>query len=158
MPLFGRQLAVTYRPLVRPEIARTEAVGTTERAETKRGDFSLDNILRLVPSDVVAIYLVAKGLQLSPVGTIPWTGFAFWTCLAVCVLLRVFASKPGEGFSLAGTNWTLVAVTTVAFFVWAHAVSDIGPVFASFGGAAAGFVAALFGVIAPKLVPAVPED
>jgi hypothetical protein len=51
----------------------------------------------------------------------------------------------------------LIIVTTLAFFVWAHAVNDVGPVIASFNGSVAGFVAMLLGLFAPLVVPSQPE-
>ena len=151
MALFGKQFAVTYKP-----VGIAEAVDG-EPPAPQRGDFNLDNILRLVPSDIVAIYLIAKGVTSGPVLGFPWPAFAFWACILVCVLLRMVATTPGAGIVLREVNWTLVGVTAVAFFIWAHAVSDVGPVIESFRGAAAGIIAALFGVVAPRLVPGVPD-
>jgi hypothetical protein len=76
--------------------------------------------------------------------------------VGVCALLRIAASKPVgvPPLSLKGVNWSLLIVTLLAFFVWAHAVSDTGPVIAAFHGPAAGFAAMVLGVVAPLFVRA----
>ncbi len=129
-----------------------DAGGDSERGT---GDINLSNILKLVPGDVVAIYLAGQGIStgLSIMG-LKWPALLFYLCLVVCVVLRVLVTAKTE----AGVNWLLVVVTAIAFFIWAHAVApNEGPVFAGFFGSVAGFVAMLFGVLAPALVPAEPQ-
>jgi hypothetical protein len=148
MALLGRQLIIHHAPVALAQSA--DAPGGT-----KTGDINLDNILKLIPADVVAIYVAAKGLQVAPIAGLAWPALLFWLCLLVCVVLRIMATRPANG---GGVNWILVGVTALAFFVWAHAVSDVGPgpVIAQFYGAAAGVIATLLGLVAPKLVPAEP--
>jgi hypothetical protein len=82
--------------------------------------------------------------------------FFFILCLLACVILRIVASKSSAGLSLRGVNWALVIVSSIAFFIWAHAVSTPGPVYAPLSGTAGAIVAMVYGVVAPKLVPAEP--
>ncbi len=118
------------------------------------GDINLSNILKLVPGDIVAIYLAGQGISASPVMNMKWPALLFYLCLIVCVALRVLVTAKTE----RGINWILVVVTAIAFFIWAHAVAPTeGPVIAGFFGSVAGFVAMLFGVLAPVLVPAEPQ-
>jgi hypothetical protein len=113
---------------------------------SKTGDINLSNILKLIPGDVVAIYLAGKGAPIDP-------ALLFWLCLAVCFVLRCVLTRQAEG----NVNWMFAIVTSAAFFVWAHAVNEsAGPVFADFKGSAAGIVAMLVGLFAPLVVPAKP--
>jgi hypothetical protein len=77
-------------------------------------------------------------------------------CMLVCCLLRFLATRDRP----EGANWWLVGVTGFAFLIWAHALYPIapGPIFGDFYGSIAGIVAMLFGVVAPKFVPAEPES
>jgi hypothetical protein len=123
----------------------------------KNGEITLTNIVKLIPGDVVAIYLAAKGAQ--PDATIvlgmKWPMFLAILCTLVCLLLRYLATRTRP----EGANWALVVVTGLAFVIWAHALYPTapGPIFGSFYGSIAGIVAMLFGIVAPKLVPAEPE-
>lgn len=148
MDFFGSGLV-----LRRPRVATfQDAEGGGAPPPRKTADINLSNILKLIPADVVAIYLAGKGLKDVILG-IEWPVFLFWLCVLVCVVLRFLATRAAPG----GVNILLIVVTVVAFFVWAHAVNDVGPVIASFHGSAAGFVAMLIGLFAPAVVPAQPE-
>lgn len=118
----------------------------------KNGDISLSNILKLIPGDVVAIYLATKGLTVAPILGVTWPTLLFAVCIITAIGLRWSAASTAAG----GFNWQLLLVTAVAFFFWAHAVSETGPVIAELKGSAAGAVAALLGLFAPKFVPAEP--
>lgn len=120
----------------------------------KNGDVNLSNILKLVPGDVVAIYLAGRGITVPPAIEKAWPMVLCWLCLILCVLLRYLTAKRTDG----KINWALIVVTTVAFFIWAHAVaSEKGPLIDVFYGSLAGFAAMVFGLVAPLLVPAETE-
>lgn len=149
MDFFGNGLV-----LRRPRIATLQDAGGGDApAPKKTADINLSNILKLIPADVVAIYLAGKGLVTDPIMGIGWPVLLFWLCVVVCVALRFLATRAAPG----GVNVVLIVVTVVAFFVWAHAVNDVGPVITSFHGSAAGFIAMLIGLFAPAVVPAQPE-
>jgi hypothetical protein len=146
MRFLGNGLVIHHTP-----VAQAQNAG--EGGGTPTGDINLSNILKLIPGDIVAVYLAGKGLVHSDVAGMPWPNFLFWLCLLACLVLRYFLTKRAPG----GVNWILIAVTILAFFIWAHAVNDVGPVIASFNGSAAGIVAMLYGLIAPVAVPSQPE-
>jgi hypothetical protein len=134
--------------------AKAEDAGTSGGGGPKTGDINLSNILKLIPGDVVAIYLAGKGAPIDPIGNVAWPVLLFWLCLIACFGLRCFLTRQASG----SVNWMFAIVTTIAFFVWAHAVNeDAGPVIATFKGSGAGIVAMLLGLFAPVVVPAKPE-
>jgi hypothetical protein len=148
MNFFGGGLVVRRR--VTTAIAQDAGGGQP----SKNGDINLSNILKLIPADVVAIYLAGKGLVQSQIMGISWPVLLFWACMIVCAGLRFFATRKAPG----GVNLVLIIVTLFAFFVWAHAVNDTaGPVIKDFHGSPAGFIAMLIGLFAPVVVPAQPE-
>lgn len=134
------------------------ATATPSAPAAKGGDINLANIVKLIPGDVIAIYLAAKGavLDTTTVMGMKWPMFLALLCTLVCCLLRFLATRSRP----EGANWWLVGVTGVAFLIWAHALypSAPGPIISDFFGSIAGIVAMLFGLVAPKLVPAEPES
>jgi hypothetical protein len=145
MNFLGNGLVIHHTPVA---LAQDAGPG----GGTPTGDINLSNILKLVPGDIVAVYLAGKGIVHSDVASIAWPTLLFWLCLLACVLLRFLVTKRAPG----GVNWVLIIVTSVAFFVWAHAVNDVGPVIAGFNGSVAGIVAMLLGLFAPVAVPSQP--
>lgn len=150
MALFGAQLTVSAR--------RVGSLQNAAPGEDKgqRGAITLDNALKLIPGDAVSLFIAGSGLE-KVVGVENWPLICFGVCLLICALLRMAATLPqGETlWSLKSVNWSLLIVTLVAFFVWAHAVSPtVGPVIAVFHGPVAGFFAMALGIVAPLLVKA----
>jgi hypothetical protein len=118
------------------------------------GEINLSNILKLIPADIVAVYLAGNAVSPETVfwGK-HWPFWFCWLCVLACIIVRYAATKSAP----SGVNWLLILVSTVAFFIWAHAVSEQhGPVIDIFHGAIAGVVAMLFGIVAPAIVPAQP--
>jgi hypothetical protein len=149
-------LVIHYAAAARPEGgAPAGREGVPAAAPT--GDINLTNIVKLIPGDVVAIYLAARGAVTDEqtILGLHWPLFLALACLFVCIVLRILATRNGP----TGINWWLVLVTAFAFVIWVHALAPAkpGPIFSDFYGSIAGIVAMLFGLIAPKLVPAVPE-
>ncbi len=144
MGFLGNGLVIHYTP-----VALAQGAG---EGGTPTGDINLSNILKLIPGDIVAVYLAGKGIVHANVAGMTWPTLLFWLCLIGCAILRYFLTKRAPG----GVNWLLIIVTTLAFFIWAHAVNDVGPVIVSFNGSVAGIAAMLFGVVAPVVVPSQP--
>jgi hypothetical protein len=86
----------------------------------------LDRLMRMVPSEVVALYLVGAGF-------IPVTDritLAVWSvvCLAGVVLVRALGSR--DTANGKGPQWPSVAISSTAFVVWLY---SLGGPFAAFG-------------------------
>jgi hypothetical protein len=152
---------------------QSTAPGSSNAART--GTINLDSILKLIPGDVISLYIAGSGLAAVTVANgaaagntaapaasdatqLPanWVQIVFWLCFLVCAVVRIVATRPvGEtGLSLKGVNWSLLVATLVAFFIWAHAVSAVGPIIPWLHGAVAAFIAMVFGVVAPLFVKA----
>ncbi|MGO9264707.1 MAG: hypothetical protein ACLQBA_07450 [Candidatus Binataceae bacterium] len=153
MALFGKQLTISGEGVA---VFQNAAGGQTNAGQ---GAINLDNILKLIPGDVVSLYMTGIGLAVGgqngamDPGAIlfglRWPTICFWICMGACLLLRILASKPVGAAGMQDVNWGLVLMTCIAFFIWAHAVSDTGPVIRGFHGAVAGFIAMVVGLFAP---------
>jgi hypothetical protein len=75
MALLGKRLRITARV---PAVAQN--VGATP-AGTNTGDINLDNILKLIPGDVVAIYLAGKDAATTEIFNLRWRfSFSSYVC------------------------------------------------------------------------------
>lgn len=146
MALLGSQLRIRA---AQPPSRR----GDAEPAPPGRGAINLDNILKLIPGEVVPLYITGSGLVVPVLGERGWPVVVFVICLVICLFLRAVASRPVEGTGLLrGANLGLVVVSGISFFLWAHAISEGGPLVWVLPQSAWGFLAMAFSVVAPVLV------
>lgn len=151
MALFGKQLTLSARAT--PGGATIASVAGGAPPTTQTGEINLDNILKLIPGEVVPIFITGVGITVTQLTH--WNAIVFWICFTLCGWLRAIASKPANAVRLLeGVNWRLVLVSLAAFFIWAHAVSTAAPVSGWLPPSGWGFFAMIFGVLAPTLVPA----
>ena len=149
--IYRRQQPVVAAKVGVPGAPQPPAGGGPPGPQT--GDINLSNIVKLIPGDMVAIYLAGRGLTVADIAGRSWVFWLVCLCLIACFVLRFFLTRRATG----RVNWMLVIVTTIAFFVWAHAVSDVGPIIKEFAGSPAGVVAMIIGALAPVVVPAEPQ-
>jgi len=129
-------------------------------APVQRGAISLDNILKLIPGEVVPLYITGSGIAFEagawklPWLQVPaWPAAVFGICMLICIFLRATASSSaGAANFVTGANVSLVLVSGAAFFLWAHAISEAGPIIDVLPKAVWGFFAMAFSVVAPLLV------
>jgi hypothetical protein len=168
MALLGHQLGVAAPQKAAQDHAAAMATFESVTAPSNpsaappsppNGEINLNNILALIPGEVVPLYITGSGLKVDPIHGVSWTVLVFWLCFFICGVLRAQASKPaGTVGVFKGVNLQLVAVSLVAFFVWAEAVSTQaqGPLITALPSAAWGFIAMVLGVLAPLVVPSAP--
>jgi hypothetical protein len=136
--------------------AQREATGGGAKQPAK-GDNYLSALLKLVPAEIVTVYLATKDTASAHNGLTTW----FLLCLFTCIVFRAYSNLPDkQGASIKEVQWRAVGVSAVAFFLWAFATAEQGkPPIADLhlepwlAGAAAG----LFGLLAPVLVAADPQ-
>jgi hypothetical protein len=122
-----------------------------------KGDNYLSALLKLVPAEIITVYLATKDTASEHHGLTTW----FILCLLTCIIFRAYSNLPDQpGAAIRDVQWRAVVVSAAAFFLWAFATAEQGkPPIAGLNlepwlaGAAAG----LFGIIAPLLVPADPQ-
>jgi hypothetical protein len=122
-----------------------------------KGDNYLSALLKLVPAEIITVYLATKDTASAHQGLTTW----FILCLITCIIFRAYSNLPDKaGAAFKDVQWRAVLVSAAAFFLWAFATAEQGkPPIAGLNlepwlaGAAAG----LFGILAPVLVPADPQ-
>jgi hypothetical protein len=85
----------------------------------------LDRLVKLIPSEVVALYLA--GMKLIP--TSDQVVALVWLLLCVLLVLLVRALGTRDAPSNLGPQWTAVAISEGAFLIWAF---SLGGIFATF--------------------------
>ena len=88
-------------------------------------NFYLDRLLKMIPAEVVSLYLVGSGLipQAQAVGLTAWAV----VCLVGVVIVRAYGTA--DRAQNKPTDWVHVAISCVAFVIWVYSVG--GP-FAAF--------------------------
>jgi hypothetical protein len=135
------------------------ATGTAEGApkQPAKGDNYLSTLLKLIPAEIVTVYLATKDTAADHHGLTTW----FVLCLVTRIIFRTYSNLPDKpGAAMKDVQWRAVGVSAIAFFLWAFATAEQGkPPIAGLNlepwlaGAAAG----LFGLLAPALVAADPQ-
>jgi hypothetical protein len=113
-------------------------------------DNYLSALLKLIPTEIVAIYLAAKAAWVTNNALLYWFGL----CLLACICLRAYSSMPRDSTEPAKPQWASVLVSSIAFVLWACAMGPPSPLGAyGLPEWAAGGIAGLFGILAPFLIP-----
>jgi hypothetical protein len=88
----------------------------------------LDRLTRMIPAEVLGLYLVGSGM-LDPEQQA--TALAVWAaiCAFGVVTVRAWGSRDPKSSRKPGPDWTLVFISTVAFIIWIY---DIGGPFTAF--------------------------
>jgi hypothetical protein len=124
-------------------------------APHQAADIDLNNILKLVPAELVAPFIIGSDKVIQKYGHL---GLSIWCilCLLCCMILRGQATRPSSSGRkwYQDFNWSVVIVSGIAFLIWAHAVSMSPPLFPFLDQTLAGLVALLFGIVAPRFVSA----
>lgn len=104
--------------------ARLQKVGTTE--EPAREYF--ERLIKMIPADVVGLYLVGSGLIPNEKRAI----LALWTalCFLGVVAVRIWGTADPDPHRPAPPQWPVVGISSVAFLIWVY---SIGGVFSAYG-------------------------
>lgn len=123
----------------------------TGAEQTNRNDSYLSVLLKLVPAEVVSVYMAIRDSATQHGGLAVW----FFACLAVCLVLRAYSSLPKTGArGFRDVQWAGVAVSCVGFFLWAYAIGADPPIAAlPLQQWLASALAALLSLLAPIIVP-----
>lgn len=98
---------------------------TTAYTRERYFDFYLDRLLKMIPAEVVGLYLVGSGFIPQGEGIV----LAIWAivCLAGVVAVRAYGTADPE--NKKPPDWVHVAISMVAFVIWVYTMG--GP-FAAF--------------------------
>jgi hypothetical protein len=88
--------------------------------------FYLDRLLKMIPAEVVSLYLVGSGL----IPTDQVTALAGWfvVCLVGLFVIRIYGTAdPAEHLP---PDWTHIIISAIAFVIWVY---SLGGPFAAWG-------------------------
>src|SRR4051812_29228300 len=87
---------------------------TRQSTDSTQFDTYLGRLVKLIPSEVIAFYLVGRGILPATEGYL----WLVWTMIGVVavIVVRARATKnPVEG---VGRQWTAVAISSISFLIW----------------------------------------
>jgi hypothetical protein len=104
--------------------ARLQKVGATE--EPVREYF--ERLIKMIPADVVGLYLVGSGFIPREKREI----LAIWTavCLFGVIAVRIWGTADPDPQRPEPPQWPVVGISSVAFVIWVY---SMGGVFAAYG-------------------------
>jgi hypothetical protein len=109
-------------------IRRPVSKGALAAATATGEDFNayLDRLLKMIPAEVISLYLVGGGLipKEKPVVLVVWAVI----CLAGLLIIRAYGTA--DKLRNLPTDWVHVAISTVAFFIWLY---SLGGPFEAYG-------------------------
>ncbi|MBN1991374.1 MAG: hypothetical protein JW953_01625 [Anaerolineae bacterium] len=110
-------------------IRRPEARGAQPVAAAAPADsfsFYLDRLLKMIPAEVVSLYIVGMGLI--PAEQVTVLTVWFVVCLVGLFVIRIYGTAdPAESLP---PDWTHIIISAVAFLIWVY---SIGGPFAAWG-------------------------
>ena len=156
MPNFLRGGARIYAASTTPArlVAHLDAVDEEARPrtseETNRSDNYMTTLLKLVPAEDISLYTAFRDSFSSHNALLA----LFLLCLAVCLILRVYASMPKTAGATWGQTQKLnVLLSCIAFFLWAHAIGPAPIPCVPLDNWLAAPLVAVFSIIAPIIAP-----
>ncbi|MET4085594.1 hypothetical protein [Bradyrhizobium sp. S3.5.5] len=112
--------------------------------------------MKLIPSEMIAAYNAVK----ESAATHKFVGGWFLLCLGTCIILRSYSNLPKKvDATVWDVQWRSVAVSAVAFYLWAVGSGMVTEYpWLNMESWLASALAALFGILAPLVVPGAPPD
>ncbi len=72
----------------------------------------MERLVKLIPSEVVAVYVAGKGYAIS------WLGIWSVVCLLLLLIVRIWGTNDPS----KGVQWVTVGVSAVSFVIWVYAM------------------------------------
>ena len=95
-------------------------------------DKYLERLLKLIPSDVVGIYIIGRHISNSNNATHWWA----LICLILVIAIRILATRESKRTStksdqnpnvFSNVQWPTVIISTISFIVWIYTLGDSLP-------------------------------
>lgn len=101
----------------RTPVARTRAIAPPGAAKDEEPPY-LEKLTRLIPGEVIGLYLVGVGLipKGQGVATVCWSVF----CAIVLVIVRVKGTSDREQGK--GPQWTAIVIALISYVIWLYAL------------------------------------
>ena len=101
--------------ITRPETFRALDEGAPPAGEVEIRSY-LDRLLKMIPAEVVGLYLIGKGII--PGGQL--IALTVWTVVCLIGVVAVRAYGTGDRAARLKPDWVHVAISAVAFVLWVY--------------------------------------
>ncbi len=108
------QLKIPEKSVVSPQAQETVPIQTIAESDTY-----FDKLLKNIPADIIAAWIVVSNLIRSDESVNP---LFFWIIFGVFIVLTFFWTKQQTDYKGLPSVWTQVVVATIAFVVWVFAL------------------------------------
>jgi len=138
----------------------SEVQGMTESAEiseeSKTPDDYLQRLLKLIPSEIVGIYLIGRQTAIAEEANPSWA----LVCLVLVIFFRAWAtaSERKQRPFYKGIQWQAVVASSLSFVIWVHAMGDMIVGLAFFKPWIASLAVLVWGVVIPRIITGDPVD
>ncbi len=102
------------------------AVAATAAAGTESFNAYLERLLKMIPAEVISLYLVGSGL----IPADQRIALLVWSVLCLAGLLVIRAYGTADRLRNLPTDWVHVAISALAFVIWVY---SLGGPFEAFG-------------------------
>lgn len=119
-------MSAPYR-ITRPSVAATaEAAGAPPRAHGTDFQGYLDRLMKLIPGEVIGLYLVGSGFIPAKQSLV----LLIWSVICLGGVIAIKAYGTGDRANHIPPDWVHVTISSVAFLIWVY---SIGGPFAAYG-------------------------
>ena len=103
---------------IRQPDTQIRQVGRGRRSTEVSVDLYYQRLVTLIPSEVIGLYIIGSDVipEGHPAEKLGWALF----CLIAVILLRTYATT--DRLKRRGPQWAAVAISAVAFVVWAYSL------------------------------------
>src|SRR5262249_52365356 len=115
--------------MIGPYRLKRSSAGAAPISGTTFQDY-LDRLMKMIPAEVVGLYLLGNGAILAGQGT----DLAFIICTVICIIAVVVVRIYGTTDSNAKNpvDWIHVAISSIAFLIWIYTLGGPSDPFVSF--------------------------
>lgn len=106
-----------------------DTAGRPDAALTQRVQDYTDRLIRLIPAEIIGIYLTVRGFWMPDTKSTPPARFLNWwplLCAALLVVSRVWGTR-ALGGNLQTIQVRAISIAVISFFIWVFSIGD--PVF-----------------------------
>lgn len=146
--------AFRIRKLIQVE-GYVEDAGTFAE-EQKTADDYIQRLLKLIPSEIVGIYLIGRQTAIEQNAN-PWWALI---CLVLVIFFRAWTTAPDVQNQpiYKGIQWLAVFASTLSFIIWVHAMGDVVLGLSFFKEWMASLATLVWGVVAPTIITGDPVE
>ena len=119
-------MAAPFR-IQRPDVSRAQTVSRTATG----GDnvsFYLDRLLKMIPAEVVSLYIVGAGIVSSGIPLDSQTTYLMvWAVICLIGLFAIRIYGTADAAENLPPDWTHIIISVIAFGIWMYSLGSLSP-------------------------------